>query len=149
MSYTVATVPNGFGIIFPTEKTLDVCQSNGYTHLLEPREFKSIEEAISELNSRNEEIEHMRSSSLFITSQGLNSIINYEGDMNHILAALTKFICQSLSNGAIGFSQADQMIDIVMNHMDNIAESQSETFKHLFHVEEVENYEVYDDDERV
>lgn len=149
MSYTVATVPKGFAIAFPTEKKDDVSAANGYVHLLDACEYDTLEEAIKALEKRNEEIEQKRSSSLVIISQGLKTIVTHDGDMNQILAALTKFICETMSKGGFTFSQIDRMIDLVMEHMDNLAEQQSKTFNDLKDAIEnpFDDMEVFDDDE--
>ena len=149
MSYTVAIVPNGFAIAFPTEKKDDVSAANGYVHLLDACEYDTLEEAIAALEKKNEEIEQKRSSSLVIVSQGLKSIVTHDGDMNQILAALTKFICETMSKGEFTFSQIEKMIDLVMEQMDNLAELQSKTFNDLKDVidDPFDDMEVFDDDE--
>ena len=149
MSYTVATLPKGYAIAFASDDMAKVVKAHGFTQLLDIEEKTGWEEAVLEVERRNEEIELKRNSSLVIVSQGRRSIVNCDGDMNQILAAVTKFICESLNKGNISFAQADRMIDLVMQHMDNLAEIQTKTFKDLSSVEEEQNYEVYDDDERV
>ena len=145
MNYTVATLPKGYAIAFATDDLAEVVKANGYTQLMDISHLNDWEEAINEMNRRNEEIEQKRNSSLVIVSQGFHSIANVSGDMNHILAALTKFICDTLSKGGFTFSQIDRMIDFVMQHMDNLAELQSKTFNDLKDVVE-EDYEFdYDD----
>ena len=149
MSYTVATLPKGFAIAFDTKDLDKVTKTPGYMQLMNIEQKDGWEEALFEMERRNEEIERKRNSSLLIVSQGLHSIVNVNGDMNQVLASVTKFICETLSRGGFTFSQIDRMIDLVMEHMDNLAELQSKTFNDLKEIVEEEDYEFYDDDESV
>lgn len=131
MSYTVATLPKGFAIAFDTKDLDKVIKTHGYMQLMNIEQKDGWEEAVFEMERRNEEIERKRNSSLLIVSQGLHSIVNVHGDMNQVLASLTKFICETMSKGEFTFAQIDCMIDLVMNHMDNLAELQTKTFRDL------------------
>ena len=131
MSYTVATLPKGYAVAFDTDDLDEVIKTKGYTQLLDMEQMDGWEEAVLEMERRNESIERKRNSSLMIVSQGLHSIVNVNGDMNQVLASVTKFICETLSKGGFTFSQIDRMIDLIMEHMDNLAELQSKTFDDL------------------
>lgn len=149
MSYIVATLPKGYAVTFAANELDKVITANGCTQLNDMQHIEKIEDAIGEMNRRNEEIEQKRNSSLVIVSQGLHSIVNVNGDMNQVLASVTKFICETLSRGGFTFSQIDKMIDLLMQHMDNLAEQQAKTFNDLKEIVEEEDYEFYDDDESV
>lgn len=131
MSYVVATLPKGYAIAFASEHMDDVIAANGFIQLNEVEVKERWEDAIIAMEARNEEIERKRNSSLMIVSQGLHSIYNVNGDRAQILAALTKFICETMSKGEFTYTQVDQMITYVSEHLDRLMDSQTDTFNRL------------------